>query len=348
MSRQGVTTAGAAWRFAVFAVVTTLATALLAVTILNLDTEKTRRFSAIFTDAANVVPGDEVRMAGVRVGTVKGVSLFDRREAKVDFTVATTVSMTDTTRVQVRYRNLIGQRYLAIVEQSGGSALEPDATIPTSRTDPALNLTTLFNGFRPLLSGLNPGDVNQLSYELVQVLQGEGGTIDSLFRRVGSLTNTLADRDALIGRVIDDLNSTLGPIAAHDKQLSALVGNLASFLDGLSQDRGAIDSALVSIDRMTGATASLLHDARPALAADIKHLGVLAQGLSAPNSLALLEHFLTYTPYKLKVSTPEASYGAFLNFYVCGVNFILPDGTETPMQINDAQRCHVEPKGVPE
>ena len=343
-----LTTAGAAWRFAVFAVVTVLATALLAVTILNLDTQPARGFSAVFVDAANVVPGDEVRMAGVRVGTVKGVHLYDGHEAKVDFTVATSVAVTDTTQVEVRYRNLIGQRYLAIIEQPGGTALAKGTTIPASRTRPALNLTTLFNGFRPLLSGLNPSDVNQLSYELVQVLQGEGGTIDSLFRRVGSLTNSLADRDALIGRVIDNLNSTLAPIANHDQQLNALVGNLASFLDGLSQDRGAIDRALVSVDRMTGATASLLHDARPSLAADIRHLGLLAERLNVPQSRALIEHFLNYTPYKLKVSTPEASYGAFLNFYVCGVNFITPDGTETPMQINTAKRCHTEPKGVPQ
>ena len=348
MSADRLTTAGAAWRFTIFAIVTLLATALLAVTILNLDTQPARGFSAVFTDAANVVPGDEVRMAGVRVGTVKGVHLYDGHDAKVDFTVANSVTMTDSTQVEVRYRNLIGQRYLAVVLQPGGRTLSAGSTIPLSRTRPALNLTTLFNGFRPLLSGLSPADVNQLSYELVQVLQGEGGTIDSLFRRVGSLTNSLADRDALIGRVIDDLNSTLGPIAQHDRQLDALVGNLASFLDGLSQDRGAIDGALVSIDRMTGATASLLHDARPALAADIRHLGVLAQRLNVPQSRALLKHFLTYTPYKLKVSTPEASYGGFLNFYVCAVNFITPDGTETPMQINSAKRCHTEPKGVPQ
>jgi phospholipid/cholesterol/gamma-HCH transport system substrate-binding protein len=348
MNGRAMSVTGAAWRFAVFAVVTVLATALLAVTILNVDTQPTRSFSAVFTDAANVIPGDEVRMAGVRVGTIKGVSLYGGREAKIDFTVAKTVAMTDTTRIEVRYRNLIGQRYLAVVERSGGRSLAGGATIPTSRTSPALNLTTLFNGFRPLLTGLNPSDVNQLSYELVQVLQGEGGTIDSLFRRVGSLTNSLADRDALIGRVIDDLNATLGPIAGHDRQLSALVGNLSSFLGGLAQDRGAIDHALVSVDQMTGATAGLLHDARPALAADIRHLGLLAERLGAPQSRALIEHFLTYTPYKLKVSTPEASYGAFLNFYVCGVNFILPDGTETPFQVNSAKRCHVNPKGVPQ
>ncbi|MDQ1706082.1 MAG: hypothetical protein QOF18_2448, partial [Frankiaceae bacterium] len=73
----------------------------------------------------------------------------------------------------------------------------------------------------------------------------------------------------------------------------------------------------------------------------------LAEGLNAPASRKLIQHFLTYTPFKLKVATPEASYGAFLNFYVCAVNFIRPDGTETPFQINSAKRCHINPVGVP-
>src|SRR3954451_13418968 len=164
----GVSTMGAGMRFLVFAVVTVLATMLLAFTITNVDTQATRSFKAVFTDAANVIPGDEVRMAGVRVGTVKSVSLYDGHEAKIGFSVATTVPMTDTTQLAVRYRNLIGQRYLAIVERSGGQDLTAGTTIPPSHTQPALNLTELFNGFLPLLSGLNPGDVNQLSYELVQ------------------------------------------------------------------------------------------------------------------------------------------------------------------------------------
>ena len=340
MSR-GISTTGAAWRFAIFAVVTVLATGLLAVTIANVDTRSSTHYAAVVSDAANVIAGDEVRLAGVRVGTVNGVSLYDGRYAKVDFSVVDSVPLTTTTRIEVRYRNLIGQRYLAVVDGAGGGRpLAAGATIPMSRTSPALNLTTLFNGFRPLLTGLDPADVNQLSYQLVQVLQGEGGTVTSLFRQVGSLTNSLADRDKLIGSVIDNLDASLGPIAAHDRQLSALIGNVQTFISGLSRDRQAIGQSLVSIDHLTGATASLLHDARPALDDDIKSLGVLAEKLDAPKTKAVLRHFLTYTPFKLKVSTPEASYGAFLNFYVCGVNFILPDGTETPMQLNDAHRCN--------
>jgi phospholipid/cholesterol/gamma-HCH transport system substrate-binding protein len=343
-----MTVVGAGVRFAVFAVVTLMATALLAMTIMNVDTQQTRGYSAVFTDAANVISGDEVRFAGVRVGTVKGVSLYHGHEAKVSFTVADDVAMTTTTKVVVRYRNLIGQRYLAIVDDGpDGAALPKDTVIPVTKTEPALNLTTLFNGFKPLLSGLNPDDVNRLSYELVQVLQGEGGTIDTLFRQVGTLTNTLADRDQLIGRVIDNLDATLGPVAQRDQHLSALISNLQQFLTGLSQDRQAIGSSLDSIDRLTGATASLLRDARPALAADIRHLGVLAEKLDTPASRRMIEHFLTYTTYKLQVATPEGSYGAFLNFYVCAVNFITPDGTETPWHINSAKRCHIDPVEPP-
>jgi phospholipid/cholesterol/gamma-HCH transport system substrate-binding protein len=339
-----ISTAGAAWRFAIFAVVTVLATALLALTIANYDSQPTEGYSAILTDAVNVVGGDEVRFAGVRVGTVEGVSLHDGTMAKVDFTVSDDVEMTDTTRVAVRYRNLIGQRYLAIVDTGqAGEPLDPGAVIPVERTSPALNLTTLFNGFRPLLAGLNPTDVNNLSYELVQVLQGEGGTVTSLFRRVGALTGTLADRDQLIGDVIGDLDATLGPVAEHDEELGALIGELQRFLSGLSSDRDAIGQSLVSINRLAATTGSLLHDVRPSLAADIHHLGVLAQKLDAPKAREELRHFLNYTPFKLRVATPEASYGAFLNFYVCAVNFILPDGTTTPMQVNDAERCHTDP-----
>lgn len=343
MSRQ-ISTIGAAWRFCVFAVVTVLATALLALTISNYDSQPTQPYSAIFTDAVNVAGGDEVRFAGVRVGTVKGVSLYDGTFAKIDFTVSDDIEMTDTTQVAVRYRNLIGQRYLAIVDTGrAGAALPAGSVIPVERTSPALNLTTLFNGFRPLLAGLNPTDVNTVSYELVRVLQGEGGTVTSLFRRVGALTGTLADRDQLIGDVISNLNATLGPVARRDEQLGALISDLQQFLSGLAQDREAIGQSLVSIDRLTSTTSSLLQDIRPSLAADIKQLGILAQKLDAPTARKELRRFLTYTPFKLRVATPEASYGAFLNFYVCAVNFILPDGTKTPMQVNEAKRCHTNP-----
>ena len=333
-------TGAATVKMAIFTVITLLATALLANTIANTDSRPTTSYGAIFVDAVNLNAGDEVRLAGVRVGSVSAVKLYDGTKAKVSFGVDRAVPLSTTTQAVIRYRNLIGQRYLAIVDgPTSGEPLKPGAVIPESLTHPALNLNTLFNGFRPLLAGLEPGDVNQLSYELIRVLQGEGGTINALFSHVASLSGTLADRDALIGQVISNLNAVLGPLDSRDQQLSALITNLQTFISGLSEDRAAISSSLVSMNELTGTTASLLHKARPDLKDDITQLGLLAAGLDEPESRKLLEHFLVATPFKLQVSTPEASYGAFLNFYVCAANFILPDGTVTAPYLNDTKRC---------
>lgn len=335
-----MSTLRSAVKMALFTVVTLLATALLASTIANRDARATTSYRAVFTDAVNLNSGDEVRLAGVRIGSISSVKLHDGVKAMVTFTADRAVPLTTSTKAVIRYRNLIGQRYLALVDgPSGGRVLRPHEVIPESRTQPALNLNTLFNGFRPLLAGLAPGDINQLSFELVKVLQGEGGTVESLFSHVASLSSTLADRDALIGQVISNLNAVLGPLDTRDQQLTALITNLQAFITGLSQDREAIGASLVGINDLAGTTASLLKQARPSLEEDVTQLGILAAGLDEPQSRKLLEHFITATPMKLQVSTPEASYGAFLNFYVCAANFILPDGTVTTPQLNDAKRC---------
>ena len=327
-------------KMALFTVLTLLATGLLASTIANRDTRETTPYRAVFVDAVNLNKGDEVRLAGVRVGSIKDVRLHEGVKAMVTFGVDKTVPLSISTTAVIRYRNLIGQRYLALVDgPGGGRELERDEVIPEARTTPALNLNTLFNGFRPLLAGLAPEDINSLSFELVKVLQGEGGTVESLFSRVASLSGALADRDALIGQVITNLNGVLGPLDSRDKQLTELITNLQAFISGLSDDRDAIGESLVGINDLTATTASLLTEVRPSLKQDVKQLGILAAGLDEPESRKLLEHFITATPAKLQVSTPEASYGAFLNFYVCAANFILPDGTHTPWHYNETERC---------
>src|SRR4051812_672078 len=243
-------------RFLVFAAVTVLATALLVTTIGNYTFTSTQGYKAEFTDAVNLIHGDEVRMAGVRVGSISGVKLVDGDKALVSFSVDKKAPITTSTLAVIRYRNLIGQRYLALVDgPTDGNNLPKGATIPLARTRPALDLNQLFNGFRPLLTALSPADVNKLSAELIQVLQGEGPAVDSLFRQVGSLTNTLADRDKLIGDVIDNLDAVLGPLHARDRNLSALISNLQRMISGFADDRNAIAGSLTSIDRVSGNTA---------------------------------------------------------------------------------------------
>jgi phospholipid/cholesterol/gamma-HCH transport system substrate-binding protein len=362
-----ISTGPAAVKFAIFTVVTLLATALLAVTIGNVTFKSTTGYKALFNDAVNLNSGDEVRYAGVQVGSVTGVKLVHGTQALVSFNVDKSVPMTTQTTASIRYRNLIGQRYLAIgvltssttnqtpakkgavptqqleaasaAQPSVGAPLPPGSTIPLARTSPALNLNALFNGFRPLLQALSPDDVNQLSYELIQVLQGEGGTVDTLLSQVGSATTTLAKNDQLIGDVINKLNAVLGPIDQRDQQLGKLLGNLQSFISGLSQDRTAIGNSLTSINALAGTTADLLTQARPALKTDVAQLGQLVGKLDTTQARQLITNFVVNTPAKLRNIAPAAAYSSIFNEYVCAVSFILPDGSTTTKYTNTAPRC---------
>jgi len=331
-------------KLAVFAVVTLLCTAVLAVAITNADFSPKHTYRAVLADAVGVKPGDDVRMAGVRIGSVREIELHDNADALITFAVEQSVPLAQTTRVEVRYRNLIGQRYLALSEAAGdGGRLEPGATIPIERTRPALDLNVLFNGFKPLLAALDPEQVNTLAFELVRVLQGEGGTVASLLGHLSSLTNGLADRDQLIGDVVTNLQAVLGPVAEHSADLSALVLHLQQLVSGLAADREAIGSSLDSIASLAGTTAGLLEEGRPALQEDIAQLGQVAAGLATPTNRDLIQYNLDEFPRKLRVTGPLVSYGSWVNFYLCAVNFKVGPTNEdvTPVILNSEPRCQL-------
>lgn len=309
-------TAGPLIRFSLFAVVTILATALLAVTIVNISFIPKDTYRAVFTDVTGLEVGDDVRVAGVRVGEVQDIRIKDRTLAEVTFDVSRDRPLLTSTGAVIRYRDLVGQRYVALTEGAGdGARLAPGGTIPLARTQPALDLNALLNGFKPLFAALSPNDVNQLAFELISTLQGEGGTIDSLLAHTASLTTTLADRDQLIGSVIDNLNRVLTTLDKRSAHFSALLDQLQRLVSGLSADRTAIGDSLTSISALAGATSGLLADGRPALRSDIAGLSTLAGTLQAHTST--VEGVLQRLPHKLNVLTGTATYGSWFNFYLC-------------------------------
>ena len=338
-----IRTGPAAIKFGIFTVVTLFCTAVLGMTVANIQFKSTHKYKAIFSDATFLHHGDDVRLAGVRVGTIGSIKLHEGSLAEVSFTVEKAVPITSTTRVEMRYRNLIGQRYLALIDAAGTpDRLPPGSTIPIERTAPALNLTQLFNGFRPLLQGLTPTDVNKLSYEIIRVLQGEGGTVDALLTQTASLTGAIADRDELVGQVIDNLNAVFGPVAERENDLTDLVIRLQQLVSGLSADRAAIGNSLVGINDLAKTTAGLLHDARPSLKVDIAELGNLAKALDTPTGKKQVDDYLKELPGRLRLTGPSVSYGSWINFYLCAVNFKVGPNTadQTTVFYNEnAPRC---------
>lgn len=312
----------------VFAVVTVFATSALGFAVANGGGGGGTDFNAIFKDATQVAAGDDVRIAGVRVGQVTGVEIHDRTEAKVSFSVDRE-KLPAGAKVTIKLRNLTGQRYLALDKGPGDQdqTIRGGATIGMANTVEAINLTELFNGFKPLFQELSADDVNKLSAEIIKVFQGESGTISELVRDTASLTNTIADKDKVIGTLIDNLNVVLNNLNDHDEQFTQLLTNTEKFVTGLAAQKESVGSAITSLSNLTAVTASILKPTRPAIQGSIAALNDL--GTTLVDRQDEVKQTLTNLPVKLQKIGRAATFGGWFQFYLCGLDITAGNGSST-------------------
>lgn len=330
MRGRNATTIAAGIKLAVFTVVSLLVTGLLAAIMGNIGFGGGATYEAVFSTASMLEKGDDVRIAGVSVGEVKKVEHHERTQALVTFRVQDEVALTTASRAEIRFLNLVGDRYLALEEGTDRDAgpLRDGGTIPIEQTTPALDLTTLFNGFQPLFQALTPKQVNELSLNLVQVLQGEGGTVQGLLQKTASLTNTLADRDQLIGEVIDNLGATLATVDDRHEQLNDLVVSLKGWMSDLARDRATIGGSLQDISDLTVVVADLIRQGRPLVKSDLAKLRRLAALLNTPTAKRQLTEMLDRLPESMTDQTRTGTYGSWYSYFVCGFSgrITLPAG----------------------
>ncbi|MGH1562157.1 MCE family protein [Mumia sp. DW29H23] len=308
----------------VFTVVTVLATIALAGTINNTTGADGRRFTALFSDATSLNKGDDVRMAGVKVGTVQTIAVTEDSVAKVTFSVTDDVRLTTGARAELRFRNLVGQRYISLMpsETAGAVGLPAGHTFTLDETRPALDLTMLFNGFQPLFKMLDPKDVNRLSEQIVAVFQGEGATVDGLLSSTADLASTLAERDEVIGQLITNLNDVLSVVDERSTQLDTTLITLQKLVSGLAADRKTIGDTIGGLGDLTTAVSGLLEESREPLKDSISAVQVLSNNLAKDGPV--LDDFLKTLPTKLDRIGRLASYGSWLNFYVCSIEGRIP------------------------
>ncbi|TNC52279.1 MCE family protein [Mumia zhuanghuii] len=307
----------------VFTVVTVLATLALAGTIRNSTSGESTVYTALFSDATSLNRGDDVRMAGVKVGTVESIEVADQSVAKVTFTISDAVTLTTGATAQLRFRNLVGQRYISLVPtETTGPPLPEGHTFTVSETRPALDLTLLFNGFQPLFKMLNPDDVNQLSSEIIAVFQGEGATVEGLLSSTASLTSTLAERDEVIGQLVTNLNEVLSVVNDRTDQLDTTLVTLQKLVSGLAADRVAIGESIAGIGALTTSVSGLLEETRPPLKGSIAALEDVSTVLA--DNEEVVDTFLQRLPTKLDKIGRLVSYGSWFNFYVCSIEGRIP------------------------
>ncbi len=305
-------------KFGVFAVVMAVLTAFLFFIFGQYRTGATTGYSAIFSDASRLKSGDSVRVAGIRVGTVNSVSLRPDKKVVVKFDADRGIVLTEGTKAAVRYLNLVGDRYLELVDGPGSTKRLPaGGVIPADRTAPALDLDLLLGGLKPVIQGLNARDVNALSSALLQVFQGEGATLESLFSKTASFSNTLADNDQTIQQLIDNLNTVVATLAKDGKKFSGAIDRLERLVTGLSDDRDTIGAAIDSLSKGTASLADLLVSARPPLAGTVEQLSRLAPLLDQDRDR--LEAALQKAPKNYRKLSRLGVFGATIPYYICAL-----------------------------
>jgi phospholipid/cholesterol/gamma-HCH transport system substrate-binding protein len=303
-------------RLAAFVAVCLVGTVTLFAIFSQLRFEKATTYRALFTSASGLKEGNFVRIAGVEVGKVKDIKVQDDATVAVSFTTDDSVVLTAGSRAIIRYDDLIGGRFLELADGAGSiRKLPPGATIPLSQTAPALDLDALIGGFRPLFRALNPDQVNALSGQLIAALQGQGPTVGSLLTQTAALTDTLADRDELIGQVITNLNTVLGSLADHSQQFGQAVDSLAELTHALADRDQDLTNGLAYANAAAGSIADLLAQARPPLQqalpqADRTSTNVLADHHYFDDLLATL-------PDAYRVLGRQGLSGDFFSFYLC-------------------------------
>ncbi len=289
--------------------------------------DDTRRYSGVFTDSSGIRPGQTVRIAGVKVGTVYDVKVQDSARSVVTFDVDTNRQIPQNARLAIRYLNLTGDRFLEIQQGAGPSApLAVNSVVPIGQTTPALDLDVLLAGFNPLFEGLAPDQINSLSTEIVSVFQGQGGTIDSLLRRAASLTNTLADRDVVIGQLVDNLNTVLGTLDQHGPQLKDTIDRLQTLVSGLANDRGRLGDSLAGSNQLVTSLSDLLTKVRGPLRDTVTQLDRAASQANAGE--ADINAALSMLPGAYLRIGRVGARGSTYGLYVCSLRLKLtgPNG----------------------
>ncbi|MGV0740953.1 MCE family protein [Mycolicibacterium sp. XJ870] len=310
---------GAMIGLSLFMVVAVALTWLVYVTLRRDVAGETVPYAAVFTDVFGLREGDDVRMAGVRVGRVESIELQDNL-AKVSFVVQSDQQVLGTTVASVTYQNIVGQRYLGLSLGKLGDPgpLPAGSVIPVERTDPSFDVDTLLNGYEPLFSVLDPQHADNLTKGVIQSLQGDEGSLTALVDQTGKLTESFAGQDEQLGEVITDLNVVTANLARHNEDLDHVIGEARTVVSTFDARRPQLVDSMGSIAKVVRQLSTVSDEVYPSL----NELVTREPGFAA--HMVGLEPQLAFTganlPLLLKGFARITGEGSYANAYACDLN----------------------------
>lgn len=310
--------------FAVFTVLSLLATWMIWATLARSVDGPTTSYSAYFTDATGLRAGDDVRIAGIRVGRVERVEL-DGGLAVATFQIQSDQQIYPSTRILIRYQNLIGQRYLALTLPNldeSSAPLDPETAISTDNTEPSFDVSSLLNGFQPLFSTLNPQQINSLSDSIVKTLQGDGVSVAALVAQTASLASSFATKDQILGDIVTNLSQVLGTLAKRNTETQSLIANTTTLVSTLNEHSSLVVGVIEHTADVSAKLTRTISGLRPGLPVALLNFTDVLDLINGHGQE--LKHSVGQGVPEILASLSRVTQnGSYLNVYNCNLDISL-------------------------
>lgn len=241
-------------------------------------------YRAAFRDASGLAPGNEVRVAGVRVGKVTAVELAGVRAGhggqpyvRVRFRIDDDeLRLGKETAASIRIKTVLGQKYLAL-EPTGPGRLADDAQIPLDRTASPFDVVDAVTGLAGTLDAIDAQQLATAFTTIADTFADTPASVRTSLDGLSRLSKTVSDRDAQLRELLARARSVTGVLAARDEEFRKLVSDGALLLGEVSRRRDAIHDLLVGTDSLSTQLSGLIADNRAQIEPALRELrGVVA------------------------------------------------------------------------
>ncbi|ANZ37568.1 ABC transporter substrate-binding protein [Lentzea guizhouensis] len=268
-----------------------------------------RKVTAHFAAAVGVYPGGDVRVLGVKVGTIDEVTP-EGKTVKVVFTVDRDVRVPENAQAVVVSPSVVSDRYVQLSPAyTGGPTMADNAVIPRERTATPVEL---YSSLDKLTTALGPNGANadgalaDLLNSAAKNLEGNGQALNDTLKNLGQATRTLSGSKEDLFATVDNLQKFTAMLAANDSQVRDLNRQLADVSKLLADERGDLGAALSELATALGQVQGFIKDNRAGLKSNVDKLASITQVLV--NQRAALAETLDVAP--LALGNLQNSYNA--------------------------------------
>lgn len=192
-------------------------------------------YSAAMTDATGLRVNDAVKVAGVEVGKVTGLRV-ERGQAIVSFQVDPDLRLTDQTRAGVRWRNVLGQKYLYLYPGTEGSPLAPGDRLPVENSVESADVGAFLNAIGPILQSIDPAKANAFIRAFNEALEGNEEQVRELLGDTADIATELGGADVEIGSLIGHLDTVVTGLADRDADLQLVISRFETMAGSLAEN----------------------------------------------------------------------------------------------------------------